>query len=178
MSHVIAVRNAAAVAATTSYVLVDLSDITNFPHEGVQEIHLHGMLISAEKAADGEFDIAVGVLTENDGTDGSADWIHLWHMVASLNPTDSTDRLNEFIDFTLGGSSPEGANLAIVDGAPTKIITNARDTDNALWKNDVNRVSPAGSTTKPGVGDLVVLVTEVGGTGTIDFTISATYETF
>jgi hypothetical protein len=39
----------------------------------------------------------------------------------------------------------------------------------------VNRVSPAGTTTKVGVGDVVVWCEEVSDGGTIDFSLTALY---
>ena len=40
---------------------------------------------------------------------------------------------------------------------------------------DVVKGAAAGATGKPGAGDVVVYVEEVSGTGTIDFSITATY---
>ncbi len=147
-----------AVAASTPYVLVDLSDTTNFPHGGTQELHLLGLLLDAEKASDGVFDIWVGVVTENDGTDGSVQWVHVFHVESVLNPTDSTDRFVDAVDFTLSGINPDGINCAVVSGAMPFFAGNQAQADNGNWQNDENRVSPVGSTTKPGVGDLVVWV--------------------
>lgn len=175
-SHV-ALLGVEAVAASTPYVLVDLSDTTSFPHEETGEIHLLGLNLECEKATDGVFDIWVGVLTENDATNGSVTWIKTFHLETSGNPTDSSDRYHADIDFTLGGRNPQGANLLVSGGATPHIISNLSQADNVNWQNDENRISPAGSTTKPGVGDLVVWVEEVTNGGTIDFALTAIYET-
>ena len=167
---------AEAVAASTPYVLVDLSDTTNFPHENTNALHLCGLILHTEKASDGVFDIWVGVVTENDATDGSAEWIHVYHLEASGNATDSTDRFAQAIDFTLGGSNPDGVNLLIRGGATPHLATNQSQSNNSNWQNDTNRASPVGATTKPGAGDLVVWVEEVSDAGTLDFVISAIYE--
>lgn len=166
-----------AVAADTPYVLVDLSDTTNFPHTKTTEIHLLGLVLSAEKAGDGVYDIWVGAVTENDGTDGSATWCHVFHLESVLNPTDSTDRFNGQVDFTLGGGNPQGINLNVTGGALTAFAGNQTQADDGNWQNDTNRTSPVGATTLPGVGDLVCWVEEVSGTGTIDFSLTAIYET-
>jgi len=167
---------AEAVAASTPYVLVDLSDTTNFPHSNTQEVHLLGLILSAEKATDGVFDVWVGVVTENDATDGSVTWVHVFHLESVVNPTDSTDRFHGSVDFTLGGRNPEGANLAVVSGALTRFASNLTQADSANWQNDTNRASPVGSTTKPGVGDVVVWVEEVSDGGTLDFCLTGVYE--
>lgn len=132
--------------------------------------------MNAEKAADGIYDLFVGVVVENDGTDGSVQWVHVFHLQAVGNPTDSTDRFAQNVDFTLGGRNREGINCAVVAGALTRFAGNQVQDNNANWQNDTDRVSPVGSTTKPGVGDLVAWVEEVGGTGTMDFSLTAIYE--
>ncbi len=164
------------VAASTPYVLVDLSDNANFPHEKTTALHLLGLVLHAEKASDGVYDVWIGVVTENDATNGSADWIHVYHLEALGNATDSTDRFAQTIDFSMGGYDEDGINLHIQGGAGLNYVTNQTQAGHTNWQNDTNRVSPVGSTTKPGVGDLVVWVEEVSGTGTIDFILSAVYK--
>lgn len=166
-----------AVAASTPYVLVDLSDATNFPHEDTTGIHLHGLSINTEKASDGVYDIWLGVVTENDATNGTADWVHVFHLEAVGNATDSTDRFAQSLDFSLGGFNDLGIDLTIRGGAGIGFVTNQQQAGHVNWQSDTNRTSPVGATTKPGVGDLVVWVEEVSGTGTIDFAISVIYET-
>ena len=167
---------AEAAAASTPYVLVDLSDTTNFPHGNTTELHLLGLDVMAEKASDGVYDIWVGVVTENDADDGSVTWVRCFHLESVHNPTDSTDRFHASEDYTRGGTVPQGINLVVVSGALTKFASNLTQADNANWQNDTNRTSPVGATTKPGVGDLVVWVEEVGGAGTLDFCVTVTYE--
>jgi len=171
---------AEAVAESTAYVLVDLSDTTNFPHGKTTELHLLGLDVMAEKAGDGVYDIWVGVVTENDGTDGSITWVRCFHLESVCNPTDSTDRFHASEDYTRGGTVPEGINLNVTSGALTKFASNLTQADNANWQNDVGLASPAGAgggtTGKPGAGDLVMWVEEVSGSGTLDVCMTVTYE--
>jgi len=172
----------AAVAATTGYVLVDLSDTTNYPHSATTEIYLLGLGIVAEKASDGDFNITVGVVIENDATNGSMKGVAEFDLSHLDNSTDSTDRfVFPFVDFTLGGANQEGINLNVTSGALTRAVSNVTDADNTIWQNDTGLASPvgaaAGATGKPGVGDLVLLATENAGTGTLDFAITALYST-
>ena len=176
-----AVLGAEAVAASTAYVLVDLSDTTNYPHTKTGEIHLLGLDVNIETQSDGIYDMWIGVITEVDATNGTADWVHVFHEESTNNPTDSTDRFNDQLDFTLGGSNDEGINLNITGGAMTRIVTNLQQAGHVNWQTDTGLASPvgaaAGATGKPGVGDLVVWVEEVSGTGTIDFMLKVIYET-
>jgi len=52
-----ATLGAEGVAADTAYVLVDLSDTTNYPHSGTAELHLLALLLNAETVDDGDYDI-------------------------------------------------------------------------------------------------------------------------
>jgi len=169
-----AVLGAEGVSASTPYVLVDLSDTTNFPHTQTAEVHLLGLHLDTEKHGGG-FDVWVGVVTENDATDGSVTWLHRFDLEA-LN-TYGIEPQHREIDFTLGASNPQGVNCAVRSGATPFLISNLTQADNVNWQNDTNRASPAGSTTKPGAGDIVVWVEEVVDDGTLDFTLTAIYET-
>jgi len=173
---------AEAVSASTGYVLVDLSDTTNYPHSKTNQLHLLGLILSAEKAGDGVYDIWVGPVFEVDASNGSTTWVHCFHLEAVGNPTDNTDRFAQAIDFTLGGSNPEGVNCQVNSGGTgfTNFVGNQGHSGDGTWKTGTGLASPvgagAGTTGKPGAGDLVVYVEEVSGTGTIDFSLTAIYE--
>jgi hypothetical protein len=166
-----------AVSGSTGYVLVDLSDTTGFKHVGTTEVHLLGLSLNGEKASDGVYDIWVGPVIRVDGTNGDTKWAHVFHLEAVGNPTDSTDRFAQVVDFTLGGANPEGINLNVTAGALPFYITNQGLTNSTVYQTDTNLTNPAGTTGAPAVGDLVVYVEEVSGTGTIDFSLTAIYYT-
>jgi len=177
-----ATLQAEAVAASTAYVLVDLSDTTNFPHSGTEHLNLLGLVLTSEKASDGVYDIWVGVITEVDATNGTAQWFQVFHLEASGNATDSTDRFAWQVDYTLGGGNPEGLNLKVDSSSDSTpyLVSNISQAGNTNWQTDTGLASPAGAaagaTGKPGDGDIVVWVEEVSGTGTIDFCLTAIYE--
>ena len=169
------------VADTTAYVLVDLSDAANYPHTETGYINLLGLKLNVEKAADGDFDIWVGVITEVDASNGSTNWLHAFHLHHQGNATDDTDRFVSEIDFTLGSANPDGLRCEISGGAQVGFIGNQGESGNARWKTGTGLASPVGAaggaTGKPGASDLVVLVEEVADVGTLDFSITAIYET-
>lgn len=175
MSEYFAAFGVEAIAASTAYVLIDLSDTTNYPHTETDAITLDRLRIHCEKASDGVYDIWIGVVIENDATDGTAQWIHAFHLESVHNATDSTDRFATELEF------PDGLNLKVSNGSLVSILTNSQQADSSNWQNDTGLLSPAGagggSTGRPGVGDLVVWVEEVSGTGTIDLWIGAHYRT-
>ncbi len=173
------ILQAEAVAASTAYVLVDLSDTTNFPHDQTGYIEFLGMVINTEKASDGVYDLWFGVISEVDATNGSADWFQVIHLEAVGNATDSTDRFAWQIDYTLAGGNPRGVVCDVISEATPHLVTNITQNGNTNWQTDTGLASPAGAaagaTGKPGAGDIVMWVEEVSGTGTIDFCITFFY---
>jgi hypothetical protein len=172
---------AEAVAASTAYVLVDLDDSTNYPHTDTSFLDLLGLHMVAEKATDGAYDIWTGVIYEVDADNGSAKWLDVWHIESVDNPTDSTWRGHREVDFTLGGANPDGIRCRVNSGGTGLVyfVGNQEQAGNTNWQTDTGLASPVGAaggaTGKPGAGDIVVWVEEVGGSGTIDFSITATY---
>ena len=165
-----------AIAASTPYVLVDLSDTTNFPHSETNFLNLLSLILNAETHGDGIFDIWVGVISELDATNGTAEWVHVFHVENRDNATDDTGRLAQQVDFCLGGANPDGLKCSVVSGAMVYFVGNQSQAGHVNWQNDTNLTSPVGAATKPGVGDLVVWVEEVTNGGTIDFSLTALYE--
>jgi hypothetical protein len=173
---------AEAVAASTAYVLVDLSDTTNFPHNDTNWINLLGLILNTEKHSDGVFDIWVGSIYEVDADNGSAEWFKVFHLEHVANTTDSTDRFAEVVDFTLGGANPDGINCKVNSGGTgfVYLLSNQEQAGSDNWQTDTGLASPAGAasgaTGKPGAGDIVVWVEEVSDAGTLDFSLTAIYE--
>ena len=171
---------AEAVAASTAYVLVDLSDTTNFPHHDTNWLNLLGLSLHAEKASDGVYDVWVGAIYEVDASNGSAQWLHCFHLEAVGNPTDSTDRFAQVVDFTLGGGNPDGINCKVTGGALVHLTTGQSQAGNTNWQTDTGLLSPAGAaagaTGKPGAGDIVAWIEETAGSGTCDWSITLVYE--
>ena len=161
--------------------LVDLSDTTNWPHTDAGEVHLLGLKMNGETHTDGIFDLWVGVVTENDATDGSVSWLECFHSENQESATEDESRFDFQRDYTLGGYVPEGANLSVTSGALDNLVTNLTQADNSSWQNDTGLASPAGAaagaTGKPGVGDLVLWVEEVTNGGTLDLCVVAQYAT-
>ena len=166
-----------AVAATTPYVLIDLSN-TSYPHTATGQVHLKGLFLNTEKAGDGVYDIWAGVVIENDATNGSVNWFDLFHIEAVGNTVDSTDRMYVARDYTLGGSNPQGLNLFVDDSGSTPFfVTNQVATDDSTYENDAEHDSPLDDSSVMAAGDVVILVEEVSGTGTLDFSLLAIYDT-
>jgi len=168
--------NVEGVAASTMYMLVDLSNTTNFPHVGTTEIHVLGIQASIEQKSDGAFDVYFGVVTELDATNGSAKFFYAIHSEGVQNPTDSSGGQHIEVDFTLGGNNPNGIVCAVVSGATTRFVSNNVLSSSVLIQNDTALTNPIG-TANPAVGDLVMYLEEVTDGGTLDCGVTVIYET-
>jgi len=175
----LAVLQIEAVAESTAYVLVDLSDTTNYSHNQSNAIVLKNIALSTEKAGDGVYDVWVGVITEVDASNGTAKWIHCFHLEHVANSTDSTDRFAQqlfFDDLDLKVNAVTAGSEFLEN-----VTSNISLAGSTVFQTDVGLGSPAGAagstTGKPGAGDLVMYVEEVSGTGTLDFCVSVSYDT-
>ena len=165
--------------ASVPVVLVDLSDTTNFPHHEDNWINVLGVFGSVETASDGPYDIWLGVISESDATNGTAEWFDVIHC---QSPQNATDNLGHFLfsrDYCLGGANPDGINCKVTSGATPYLATAQTQAGNTNWQTDTGLLSPvgaAGSTTgKPGAGDIVAWIEETGGTGTCDWSLTLVY---
>ena len=164
----------AAIAATTPYVLVDLSDTTNFLHTETDGLGVLAVHITAFPSTTGNWSIHVGVITEVDASNGTADWFY-GVTFSQILYVDTTR------DFTLGGTNEGGLDCTIVAGAHPRWLTNDQQAGHVNWQTDTGLASPVGTaggaTGKPGAGDIVMLVTENSGTSTLSLDVTLEYLT-
>lgn len=156
------------IAADTDYVLIDLSDTTNYPHDVATAIILKRIHIDLETESSGVYDILVGVVKENDATDGSVAWVARFQLESG-----DPDRLSFNLEW------PSGLNCKIASDAPVYFLTGANEDDNVKWKNDATFISPLdddGDEQVCAAGDIVLRIEEVSGTGTVDLFAEAEYD--
>lgn len=163
------------IAADEEYVLVDLSDTTNFPHSNTTNLRLYGLDIAVEMDSDGTgtWVLYIGVVTEVDGTDGSVDWLFVFDLETFQQSTDEVTRLVAHPRW------PGGLDLTVSGGAMTKCITIEQSAADADFQTDVELDSPYGRAgvtgSAPGAGDLVARWDETANGATVSFTIGVAY---
>lgn len=162
--HCFAILAKSALAADEAFVLVDLSDTTNFKHVQTGLIRVFSITISGEKTNAGSHILYLGVITEVDATDGTAVWFGYLETAVQ-----ATDRFFHQWLF------PTGFSLEVNAGVLANLVSNALLAD-TTWQTDVLLDSPAGNTTSPpGAGDLVARLDRTG--GSISFYITVEYTT-
>lgn len=162
-------------AADEGFILVDLSDTTNFPHSETGKIRVYAIDVNIERgenAASGEYIVYIGVITEVDDTNGSTSWFIILHEETDSESTDNAARDHFRYHW------PEGLDLEIVSDAPAWGISNVGHSGDTTWQTDVSLDSPVGDASSPsGQGDLCMYVDETGGTGSISIAVTVQYIT-
>jgi len=142
------------IALTQGFMLVDLSDTTNWPHTNTGHIDLLFIIITTDPSATFSGDIEIGFLSNVDGTDGD---------------------LNEILEIHLE-KKPEPQVLNLNYGAfgialETDHVFGPITANDTRWQTDVDLDGPDGNNSFPsGNGDLVMLITR----GQSDISVSIT----
>lgn len=131
------------VVATTGFMLVDLSDTTNWSHTNTGHIDLLFLSLSIDPHTSFSGDVEIGFLTNVDATDGDFNGVMEVHLENKPDPQFHNMNFGSF------GMAMETAHWF---GPIT-----ANDT---LWQTDVDLQGPNGATSfSSGAGDLVMKVT-------------------
>jgi len=149
------------VATQTAFMLIDISDTTNWKHTNTDHIIIDRILIQSDPDAAYLGEIKIGFLTNVSATDGD------FNQILDLDLAKKSDAIVEELEFgTHGFHCQTSTHFG-------PIIANS-----TLFQTDVNLGGPddPGTLTYPsGNGDLVMLVERSA--GTIDVSLSITYET-
>ena len=147
------------VAAETAFMLIDLSDTTNWPHTETGHIHVSYIILMVSPDASFLGDVRFGVLSSVDATNGD------FHDFLNYDFSKKSDMQAASVIFGSNGLHLEGANYF----GPVA-------TDSTLFQTDVNLAGPDGTTAYPsGDGDLVMKIGRTAGTVSVSVTIG--YET-
>lgn len=131
------------VAATTGFMLIDLSDTTNWTHTDTDHIDLLFFTLTTDPHATFSGDIQLGFLSGVDDTDGDFNEVFELHM--EKKPSAQVVTIQYFFGIALETAHFFGP------------IT----TNDTTWQTDVNLQGPSGATSFPsGNGDLVMLITQ------------------
>lgn len=146
-------------SGTVGYMLIDLSDTTNWKHTNTDHIILQGVTVDTNTDAAFVGDLWFGFLSNVDDTNGD------FHRIGTLHGERSATVGNGDFDFSSYGFGLETDEWF----GPT----NANDT---TWQTDVNLRGPDGGTSYPsGNGDFVMKL--ISSAGAADISVTVTYTT-
>lgn len=146
------------VAAQEAFMLIDLSDTTNWAHSLTGHINLEYMIIEVDPDASYLGEVKIGFLSNVDGDNGD------FNQILDIDMAKKSDLLVEILDFgSHGFDCEEGHHFGPITA------------NSALFQTDVNLEGPDGTTAFPsGDGDLVMLVERSA--GTVDVSVTLGYE--
>jgi len=149
------------IATQTAYMLIDLSDTTNWPHTNTGHAVIEWIIIEADPDNTFTGEIKLGFLSAVDATNGD------FNQVIDIDMARSSSLIIENMDYGSHGIEME---LASWFGPTTANST--------LFQTDVNLGGPDDPTTltyPSGAGDVVLIVERTA--GTVDVSITIGYET-
>jgi len=143
------------VSTTTAFMIVDLSDTTNWPHSKTGHLDIAHLTINVDPAINFAGDIELGFLSDVNATNGD------FHGIMEFHLDKKTDPFTYGLNFGAFGMDLELAHWF----GPT-------DADSTLFQTDVDLAGPDGNTSFPsGNGDLVMIVTVAATSVAVGLTI-------
>jgi len=154
------------VITDTWYILVDLSDTTNYPHAQTNSVILKEQHLAGDLSAAVHWQIQIGVVTELDATDGTIEFFH------------SAARVRSGQFFQAWDMPEHGLNLLIASDAPQFFITTEMTTSVAITSTAmISSALPASAGGYPAVGDVVLFLDADDEHSTLHLSVDTLYDT-
>lgn len=175
-SHTIRYRiETAAATASTSAVIIDLSDTTNYPHKETGYVVVDSIRIQVDKAAASTCTVRVGVVNFVNSSTGSVTWFATNENLLNVSNTDN-DPLLHYGMFPIKLYVTRAATADTQGGTPF-LLSNETTNGSTTYQNDVALPSPILSgSSRPGVGDVVIDINKTA-TAAITFGVEISYHT-
>lgn len=159
--HYIVNLHAHNVTANKGFMLIDLSDTVNWPHEQTGRIIIKSVNLNINPDSNFDGDLYLGWLKNVDAASGDLSAIHVWHYDRKgIALVDKLDFGGEGCQFDCNGERWFG-----------EVYEN-----DTTFQSDVNLVGPDGNVSYPsGDGDLVCQVKDQS-LGSLDFTLMIAYD--
>lgn len=152
-----------AASLTQDFIILDISDTTNYPHDDTGYIHIEYFAITIDAATNAAYTIEFGYLENVDGTDGD------FHEVFHFSGTKSTGN-QLLVDKSF---APNGPQLT-----SARAVSSDKSLNDTAFQTDVNLAStldPSTADTPSGDRDMVMRVVLTG--GDINVSVNMSYHT-
>lgn len=147
--------------ASTSTILIKLSDTTNYPHKmpanGVpRQLNITSIELKIDKLPASTCTIRFGVVNFVDASSGSVTWFKQFPQI--LNNSSANNNVSVY---TTGEYYYKLKVVPLIptgpaEGATPFILSNIRTNGSTIYQTDVNLPNPVGNAAAPGVGDMVM----------------------
>lgn len=147
-------------SGTTSYILIDLSDTTNWPHKDKGEIHITSIYSDIDKAAASTSSVRMGVINMVSPSTGSITW---FNGIRSGNNVSNTDILFQYdqTDYGLNLKINKNATQGINGTTPYLLSTEKTNGSSAINLSTGMPTIQSGYAL-PGVGDVIIEFAKAG----------------
>jgi len=144
---------------STTTLLIDKSDTTNWPHVKDQWINVDSIKLSVDGVAASTQSVKIGVVSKIHASSGSVTWFHTYRK--ELNVTGNQTMVEggnynpapSFLRLRVDG----GVSFGDGEGSTSYLISNDTDLNTTTYQSDVNLPSPDGNTA-PGIGDIIMQI--------------------
>jgi hypothetical protein len=151
------------VAASVDYILVDISDTTNYPHDQTGYVHIENLLLQVDSDVNGDYTIEIGYVDNVDATNGD---FHAMYVLSGTKKVGNT----QYVYFD---GYPNAARFKAGFSLSTENSLN-----DTAFQTDVNlgsTLDPTTADTPSGDGDMVMRITRTA--GTINISVNFAYHT-
>jgi len=146
------------VSAQTAFMLIDISDTTNWKHTNTDHIVIRDIVLQIDPDSTFLGEANIGFLTNVDATNGD------FNQILDIDMAKKSDSVIESLEFSGGFHCQSSTHFGPISANST------------LFQTDVNLAGPDGNTSFPsGDGDLVLIVERSA--GAVDVSITIVYET-
>lgn len=140
---------------STSTIVIDKSDTTNWPHTNSNHIAITGIDLDVDKVAAATATIKLGVVNFVDATNGSITWF--WARNYGLNVSNTETKVSEMY-YPLAIKTKVNLVSGGADGTTPFLISDDTVSNSTTFQNDVLLSSVSGSQIAPDEGDIVMQV--------------------
>jgi hypothetical protein len=151
---------AVGLVASQDFILLDISDTTNYPHINTNYVHIENMRVHTDVSASADYSVEIGYLENVDGSNG--DFFSISDVIGSQVAGRSQD-----IIFPFYPNNPRCSS--------DFVVSSVKSLNDTAFQTDVNLAStldPTTVDTPSGNGDLVVRFIRLSGTVSVDVELS------
>jgi hypothetical protein len=173
-TNTVRARLTATLNSSTSTVLVDLSDTTRWPHKETGEVNISAIRVDVDKIAASSGTIKIGVVNAVDIASGTVTWVWGREFGKNVSNSDVSFVANYVPTFLRLKVNPP---TYPADGVLPYVLSNDVTTDSTVYQSDVTLTAASGTSVAPGVGDVLVLITNSDITNTFVVGVEIQYHT-
>jgi len=166
-------QSIASALTSTSAVVIDLSDSTNWPHSETGEIRVSWLKVSLDKAAASTETIKLGVVNFVNASTGTVTWFYSLpsgYNVSNTNVVDTINYAPAWLNLRVNPANQDDA------GTTPYILSNDKTDGSTTYQNDVSLPTTYGTDAAPGYGD-VILYVDNSDAKDINVTVEIIYQT-